>query len=251
MKEQTGRVIILDIETAPNLGYIWGKWEQNVIEYTKEWYMLGFAYKVLGEKRVHSWMLPDFPGYDRAKTDDRKLCAKLWEVLDDADVVIAHNGDAFDMPKSNARFLAHGMTPPSSYKTVDTKKVAKRHFRLNSNKLDDIGNYLGVGRKLKHDGFETWTGCMAGDRKAWALMRKYNVQDIALLESIYLKLRPWMTNHPNMSVFEGRNSCPACKSTNIQSRGFTITKTGRTRRWQCQDCGYWSLGKTEAFVTIR
>jgi hypothetical protein len=33
----------LRLETAPNLGYVWGKWEQNVIDFKKSWYVLSFA----------------------------------------------------------------------------------------------------------------------------------------------------------------------------------------------------------------
>lgn len=125
------KVLIYDIETRPNTGYIWGKWEQNVIEYTEEWSMLCFAYKWLGSSKTHVVALPDFPGYDPNVVDDFDVVEKLHDLFDQADVVIAHNGDSFDQKKTHARFVYHNMTPPSPYKQIDTKKVAKRYFNFN------------------------------------------------------------------------------------------------------------------------
>jgi DNA polymerase elongation subunit (family B) len=238
------KVLVFDIETAPNLAYVWGKYEQNVIDYEREWYMLSFAYKWLGEKTTRVCSLPDYKNFKKDKTDDKALVTELHKLFDQADVIVAHNGDQFDIRKSNARFVVHGLTPPSSYKTVDTKKVAKRYFNFNSNKLDDLGNLLGLGRKLKTGGFDLWLGCMGGDMKAWKLMCTYNKQDVVLLEEVYLKLRGWMTNHPNMNVTEGTlHNCPVCHSHRLQARGYSVTRASQFKRYQCQDCGGWSRGE--------
>ncbi len=133
------RVLIFDIESAPNLGYIWGKYEQDVLSYVKEWYMLSFAFKWLGEEKTHVFGLPQYPLYKKDKMNDKQLVESLWKLFDEADIIIAHNGNSFDIKKSNARFIFHGMKPPSPYKSIDTKLVAKRSFNFNSNKLDDLG----------------------------------------------------------------------------------------------------------------
>lgn len=247
------RIAFIDIETAPSLGYVWGKWEQDVIQFTKHWYILGFAVKWFGAKGVETVMLPDFRGYESHKEDDSKLVKELWKVFDEADVIVAHYGDGFDVPKSNARFVAHGLPPPSPYKTIDTKKVAKRYFRFDSNKLDEIAQYLKLGKKLPTGGFETWQGCMTGDKKAWAKMREYNAQDVVLLEKIYLTLRPWMTNHPNLNIYDEQDmACPICKSKKLQRRGYRVTTVGKRQSYQCQSCGGWSQGAmTGARVAIR
>jgi DNA polymerase elongation subunit (family B) len=242
------KIALLDIETAPNLGWVWGKWEQNVIDFKEYWYMLSFSTKWLGEKETKTYKLPDFRGYASHKEDDSKLVTKLWGVLDEADIIIAHNGDKFDIKKSNARFISHGLQPPSPYKTIDTLKIARRNFAFTSNKLDDLGHYLGVGRKLPHTGARLWLDCMRGVPEAWTKMAKYNAQDVNLLERVYLKLRPWTSTHPDLSSYSKKNECPTCGGTNLQHRGHNVTKTGRRDRFQCMDCGSWSSGLKHTLV---
>ncbi len=238
------KIAIIDIETAPSLGYVWGKWEQDVIDFEKSWYILSFAVRWLGEKTTRVYALNDFSLYKKDKENDLMLVKKLWEVFNEADVIIAHNGDKFDIKKSNARFLAHGITPPEPYKTIDTLKVAKKYFKLDSNRLDDLGQYLGVGRKAQTGGFKLWRDCMLGDNSAWRKMKDYNKQDVNLLNDVYLKLRPWMTNHPNMNILNGtQKACPICTHGKLTKRGFRITVLGKKQSYQCNGCGGWSVGK--------
>ena len=154
-------------------------------------------------------------------------------------MVIAHNGDQFDIKKLNARFIYYGMTPPSPYKTVDTLKVARRYFAFNGNKLGDLGPHLGLGEKVKHTGFDLWLGCLNGKPEAWELMKTYNRQDVVLLEKVYNKFLPWIRNHPNMGMWKENTVCPKCGSRNITSRGWAITTVSRFRKFACNDCGGW------------
>lgn len=240
------KILFLDIENSPNLGYVWGKYEQDIIAFNKEWYMLSFSYKWLGEKTVKCFSLPDFSGYSKDKTNDKKLVTELWKLLDSADIVVGHNLDRFDLRKTNARFFAHDMLPPSPFKTVDTYKVAKKHFFFNSNKLNDLSK---VGKKVDTGGFGLWLRCMAGDKEAWKLMVKYNKQDIVLTEQLYYELRPWITNHPNLNVLdETIKNCPACGSDKLQRRGFRITRNGKKQAFQCSDCGAWGQGTKNLLV---
>ena len=94
---------------------------------------------------------------------------------------------------------------------------------------DDLGAFLGVGQKVKHGGFVLWLGCMKGDPKAWALMKKYNRGDVDLLERVYLKERPWITNHPAIRP-RGESVCPHCQSRRLRSGGWTISRAGRKPR---------------------
>lgn len=232
------KVLLFDIETMSNLGFIWGKYEQNVIQYKKEWYMLSFAYKWLGDAKTHVLSLPDFGTYEYDLEDDFELVRALWELFDEADIIIAHNGASFDIKKSNAKFIEHGLPPPSPYKVIDTKLVAKRYFNFNSNKLDDLGNILGLGRKIDTGGFDLWLGCASGDMKAWKKMCDYNKQDVILLEQVYLKMRGWMVNHPS---FHENGTCDHCGKSNLQKRGYGIRGNGtKVQRYQCQDCAAWS-----------
>lgn len=160
-----------------------------------------------------------------------------------ADAVIAHNGLRFDFKWANREFIFHGLTPPSPYKPIDTLSIAKAKFNFNSNKLDDLGDYLGVGRKMKHEGFGLWKKCMAGDKRAFKKMVAYNKQDIILLESVYLKLRAW-GSHPllNFGII-----CPTCGSKNVIKRGFIRVVGGRKQRYQCE-CGRWLLSNKKEKV---
>lgn len=234
------KILIFDIETSPNLGYIWGKYEQNVIEYNHEWYMLCYVAKWLGNKKIIKSKLNDFPNYKKDMMNDKHVVKTLWKLFDEADVIIGHNGDRFDIKKSNARFAYHGLPPPSQYKTIDTLKVARKYFKFNSNKLDDLGQLFGLGKKLPHEGFQLWKKCMFGDKKAWNKMIRYNIQDVKLLEKLYLKLLPWIGNHPNFGLYMGKEYvCPKCGSEKLQKRGFHYTKSQIYQRIQCQDCMGW------------
>jgi len=233
------KVLIYDIETMANLGYIWGKYEQNVIKYEKEWYMLCFAYKWLDEKQTHVIALPDFKTWKKDKTDDKELITTLWKLFNEADIIIAHNGNSFDQKKSHARMLVHGLTPPAPYVQIDTKLVAKRYFNFNSNKLDDLANILGLGRKLDTGGFELWLGCASGDAKAWKKMKTYNRMDVILLEKVYLKLRGWI-KPVRTAIKDAKCSNTDCGSTHLQRRGVEKRTNGvEVTRVQCQGCGKW------------
>lgn len=236
------KTLFLDIETAPNLGYTWQKYETNVIEFVKERYMLCFTVKWLDENKYYTYGLPDFADYAKDPTNDKALMTKLWDFVNEADVIVAHNGDSFDIKIMNTRFIVNGFTPPSPYKTVDTKKEAKKRFGFNSNSLNDLGRLFGFGKKLDTGGFKLWTDCMAGDLDAWKKMKKYNKIDVALLEQVYLKLRGWMKSHPNVSVTLDRTCCQVCGSNNTQKRGFSFTKLTKYQRIQCMDCHSWSQG---------
>lgn len=232
------RVLLYDIETTPNLGYIWGKWEQNVIEFKEQWYLLCFAYKWLGEKRTHVVALPDFDLYKKDPKNDYEVVKRLHELFSEADIVIAHNGDSFDQKKSHARMLVHGFAPPSPYRQIDTKKVAKKYFNFNSNSLNDLADTLDIGEKAETGGFKLWLGCMSGVKKAWDTMKRYNKQDVVLLEQVYLKMRGWITPHPAMNLLEGNlESCPNCAGTNLRKNGFYANKVTTVQVWNCRDCG--------------
>jgi len=239
------KVLFFDVETAPNIGYTWEKYETNVIEFLKERYMLCFTVKWLDENRAHTFGLPDFSDYKKDKTSDKSLVLKLWEYINEADIIVAHNGDSFDVKVMNTRFIVNGLTPPAPYKTVDTKKEAKKRFGFSSNSLNDLGNVLGLGKKLSTGGFKLWKDCMEGKQDAWKKMKKYNKIDVLLLEQVYLKLRPWMKTHPNVAVCIDRAACQACGSTNTQRRGYSFSKFTKYQRIQCTSCGSWSQGPVE------
>lgn len=228
------KVLFYDIETMPNLGYTWGKYEQNVLSFKKERELLSFAYKWQGKASVRCMTR-------EGEKTDKGLVKALRSLLSKADIVVAHNGDQFDAKIAKARMIYHGLKPLKKLCSVDTKKAAKSYFQFNGNGLNDLGQFFGLGKKMAHQGFDMWLGCMADDPKAWATMASYNKQDVVLLEKVYDKLKPWIENHPNFSIFfrGDRSGCPSCGSITVNREGLAYLQTGARQRMSCRDCGHW------------
>jgi DNA polymerase elongation subunit (family B) len=233
------KIVTLDLETAPNTSYTWGKYDQNVIAFLKEGYLLSFAYKWFDEKTTHVIGLCDMKGYKKDLSDDKELTKALWKIFDEADVIIAYNGRKFDIRKANARFAIHGLPPPSPYKVIDPLPTVRRVFKFESNKLDDIGEYLGLGRKIETGGFKLWLGCMNNDTPSWNKMKKYNKQDVVLLEKVYQTIRKWDDKHMKLHF---DNLCGVCGSSDVQWRGeYRTTQKKRGKRFQCKLCQSWGI----------
>lgn len=233
------KILIFDIETAPLKGYFWRLWKENIgySQLIDEWYMLTWAAKWLDEDEV----IFDSNHLHGDMQNDEHILNNLHGLLDSADIVVAHNGNRFDIPKVNARFIQAGLEPPSPYKRIDTFQVAKRQFGFTSNRLDSIADFLGIGRKLNTGGFKLWERCLNDEVEAFEEMVEYNIQDVLLLEEVYKRMRPWIPNHPNVANIESKEfACPKCGSENLQRRGFSYTQAGKYQRYQCVSCGGWS-----------
>lgn len=237
-------ILLFDLETAPNLGFTWGKYDQNVIKVVRPWYVLCAAYQWVGRQKSPQVIAqPHFDDhYANHPHCDLMVVEQMWELMDQADIIVAHNLNKFDLKKINARFAHHKLGPPSPSKPVDTLQVARRAFAFNSNRLDDLGQELELGRKVTHEGFGLWESCMNGDEAAWRRMIRYAKQDVALLHELYLELLPWMPdNSPNLATIDGRpDACPRCgRNEGFQARGWRHTKTCTYRRFRCNACGYY------------
>lgn len=238
------KIALFDIETAPSLGYFWGKlYETDIIKVHSPWYMLCFSYKWLGTGRVHTHSLRDYPNYRRNLEDDRKLVGDLHRLFDEADILVAHNGDRFDIRKSNAKFLRYGLKSPSHYRSIDTLKIARKHFLFESARLDALGQYLGFGGKRPTTGFDLWQRVMKGEDKAWKQMEAYNRRDVELLEKVFNKLWPYASTGPNLAVYNNGDGCPRCQSTRVQGNGTRATNTRLYHRMRCLDCGHGFVGE--------
>lgn len=232
--------MILDIETAPNIAYVWGAFKQNVgadffIEPT---YMMSCASKWLGEDEI-------FYEDTQHQTEDQ-LLEHVVGKLDEADFVVAHNGARFDLPRIRGRCLVNGVKPYSPVKVIDTLLIARREFGFTMNSLKYLAKILGCEDKSSHakfPGFELWLECLKRNPEAWAEMKAYNIQDIVTLEEIYIMMRPYSSTHVNVNTGDEDNeelSCTRCGSHNLHKRGFYHTNVAKNQRYQCQDCGAWS-----------
>lgn len=231
------KILFLDLETSPNLAHVWGLWNQNVaitqIERSTE--VMCFGARWNGEKKVI---------FKSVHHDGKKeMLDSLWELVNEADVLVGWNSQSFDSKHIKRELLENGYTPPSPYKELDLMRVVRSQFKFPSNKLDYVSQKLGVGAKVKHSGFELWLGCMAGDAKAWAEMKKYQIQDVNLLIDLYEKLLPWIKNHPNRALHDDiPDGCPNCASQLMERRGYSYTSTSKYQRYQCKNCGKWTKG---------
>lgn len=239
MQRKEPKILIWDIESSPILGWTWGMYEQNVISIEQDWKMLTVSWTWFGSGEYHVKQLCDFKGYKKGDLDDYTLSAFVRDLLNEADYSIAHNGNAFDVKKVNAKFAEHSLVPPAPHTQIDTLMVARRNMKMSSNKLDYLGEILGVGRKVKHQGFDLWLGCMAGDRSCWEKMREYAEQDVRLLESVFERLLPWIKGL-NYGHFAGGFVCTNCGSENLTQGGRYKSQTTATAAWLCNDCKTWN-----------
>lgn len=235
----TAKILFIDIETSPEKVYTWGRWQQNVspIQVLEQSQLLCFSYKWYGEKgKAKNVAMQDY--------DEGSVVAEAHELLDEADIVVAHNAWGFDVKMLNRFFIQYGLTPPSPYKIIDTLRVAKAEFKFPANSLKSLGQSLSLRQqKLSNDGFGLWTGCMADDPKAWKQMIKYNNMDVDSMIELYDRFKPWIRNHPNLAMYGEKPLlkpvCPKCASNKIQWRGYHSTQTQRYHSFQCNKCGGW------------
>lgn len=231
------------------LGYVWGLWDNNVAlnQIHTDWYILSWAAKWLGAEDV---MYMDSRGAKNIE-NDKPLLKRLWQLLDEADIVVTQNGKKFDQKKVFARFVLNGMQPPSSFKHIDTLLLAKKHFAFTSNKLEYMTEKLNKKyKKLKHKkfpGFELWSACLAGKPAAWKEMEKYNRHDVLALEELYRILQPWDST-VNFNLYnDGTEHVCKCGSTDHKKQGWFYTQVSKFQRYRCYECGAETRDRVNAF----
>lgn len=236
------RIVLWDIETTHNRVAVFKLFGEDYISpenIIQERYIVCASWKALGARSADAVsVLNDPKRFKKDPCDDYHVCKTLHDVLSNADVIVAHNGDKYDIKFTEARMLFHGLSPLPTIPSIDTLKVAKGRFLFNSNKLDYLGNFLKVGRKKPTTG-GLWLRVIQGDIAAIKEMVSYNKQDVDLLERVFLKLRPYVANHISRQLFGQMAGCPRCGSTKVQSRGVHRATTRTYQRFQCQGCGGW------------
>lgn len=234
------KILLLDIETAPNVAFVWGLFKENIPlqRLVDSGYVLCWAAKWYGGDEIM---------FDSIfKSKPRVMLKRIHALLEEADAVVHYNGNSFDIPTLNKEFLLNRITPPSPAKQIDLLLTARSRFRFVSNKLDYVAQALGVGKKHKTAGFELWVKCMNKDPEAWAEMETYNKQDVALLEEVYEVFKPWIKNHPNVGLYLQDHDyvCPVCAGSSLAKRGFAFTANGKYQRYLCKSCGHWSRDRS-------
>lgn len=242
-------VWIIDIETSPLLAFVWGRHDQNIglNQIKEEWNIMAWAAKRLGDKACKTQYKDQ---RDSLFQNDKDILGGLWKILDEADVIITQNGQNFDAPKLNARFIMNGMNPPSPYKHLDTYQIVRKVAKFTSNSLEYLtGKLCTRYKKLSHKKFPgmlLWTECLKGNKKAWDEMKRYNIHDVLATEEFYNKIRAWAPDSmPNTFFVEDpAKECGRCGSTGkMQRRGERVNNKTRYTRYQCQGCGKWQTGE--------
>ena len=244
------KILLIDIECSPLLVYTWDIFNTYITpeQIAVDWFILCYAYKWLGNEDCFTVSPLDFGQKMSDATIEHKMLLGLYDLLDSADIVIAHNGDNFDFKKINAKFIEYKIPRPSPYKTIDTLKIAKKYFKMTSNKLDYLGKILNVGQKIKHLGLDLWKGCMHGDEKSWNTMLEYNIRDVELLEDIYLTIRHWHKSHPNVAMYMSGETpkCYICGHSNLQEEiGVAHALSYSYTMYRCLNCGTLQRNKTK------
>lgn len=235
---KSAKILVFDIETSPTKAYVWGKWKQNVndCQLLDEWFMLTWSAKWLFKNEVLNAKLTPCEAINQ---DDKRISQSIWKLLDEADILIGHNINKFDIKKLNTRFLIHGLPSPSSFLTIDTLVHARKSFAFHSNKLDFLAQKLGVGKKVNHAGFEMWAKCLEGDEDSLNKMSEYNDGDIFINEEVYLKIRPFIRPHPNLSLFIDTDNivCPSCEHNELEYISEYATYANIYSEYRCKRCG--------------
>ena len=236
-KSLPAKVLVFDIETSPLIVYTWSKWQQNIQDddIIQDWSILCFSAKWLFNNKTISFKMTDD---ELSEMDDSRLALELWKLLDEADIVIAHNGMKFDIKKCNSKFIENRLGLPSHYQVIDTLLHARKRFAMTSNKLDFLAKKLGLGGKMETPK-GMWRDVLSGDVKAYNKMMKYCNQDVKVLEDVYVEMRPYIQPHPNIGLFSEEEGlkCTCCASTNLKDTGrFYNTTVNQFKIFRCNDC---------------
>lgn len=243
------KLLHLDIETSPAVVQVWSLFNQNISvdQIIKPTSVLCFTAKWHGSKE-----LLYHKSTHQAGREFDKMIRAAHRLLSEADAVCHYNGCSFDIPRLNQEFLKAGMPPPPTIPQIDLKKVVMSKFGMVSSKLAFVGPYLKIGEKVRNEGWPLWDGCLKGDADAWTKMEEYNKGDVLLLERLYIKVLPWIENHPNMNLYvdDVDPVCPNCGSPRLQSRGEHKAATYIYARYHCQECGRWCRARGRKKTTM-
>jgi uncharacterized protein YprB with RNaseH-like and TPR domain/predicted RNA-binding Zn-ribbon protein involved in translation (DUF1610 family) len=228
--------LFFDIETSPNIGLFWeAGWKKN-IDYSniiKERAIICICYKWEDEKVVNEvhW---------DTKQNDKALLEKFIKVANLADELVGHNGDRFDLAWVRTRCLYHKIDMFPKYTTIDTLKVARQSFKFNSNKLNYIADFLGLGQKIKTE-FGLWKDIVLHkDKVAMDKMIKYCKKDVILLEQVFKTLKNHIPAKTHYGVIFGgdRGSCPECGSDQLVVNNKVVRASGIKKiQYRCKTCG--------------
>lgn len=250
------KILLLDIETAPGEYYSWSR-EPNYLPpemMIKDWSILCWSAKWLFSPEIMGESVTPREAVDRT---EGSILEKLWGLMNEAHIIVTQNGDKFDLKKINSKLIKHGYPPPSNYASVDTLKTAKDRFGNTYNSLEELGReFLGVEEGKIKMNMSDWKRCVRGNEQREYLekMLTYCKNDVApLLEDVYLVMRPWIKNHPNLNLYTNHDDhiCPKCASTNLNWAEEYRTPQGWWMGFRCLQCGSLGRGNSQKLHRVK
>jgi hypothetical protein len=241
----TPKVLAIDVETSPHLGYFWdtrGVWiaDEQIIDHS---HVICFAAQWEHERDKGDRGVKFYSEFHHGPD---KMYRAMFDLLSEADILLHFNGARFDEKKMQGEFAERQMGKPAPSQRIDLYQTARSQFGYNSNKLDDLLARFGLRRKVRHEGIKLWIDCHRGDPKAWARMRRYNKGDIPVLFALKDHILPWIKGMPNAALYaDGVDGmCPAvgCGSLDTVKEGRAYSKTRIYQRYHCKNCGTWFQG---------
>ena len=224
IQNNQGKVLIYDIETSYNIGKFWRTGYNlniNPGDIIHERAIICISYKWLGEDQVYSLT------WDKNQCD-KFLLEQFIPILDEADMIVAHNGDRYDLKFIKTRALKHNLKMLINYKQFDTLKVAKAKFMFNSNKLDYISKFLGAEGKISTE-MKLWDDIILRKcPKAMIEMLTYCEEDVRQLEIVYNALVSWENPKFHIGVMNGgtKQTSPITGNVNIEQVKQMTTNSG-------------------------
>lgn len=249
---RSSRILLLDIETLPGEYYAF----DPKVEYLsadkriKDWSISCYAAKWLFEPEIMGEVVTPKEAFDR-KEDS--ILGGIWKLMDQAHIIVTQNGVRFDIKKLNSKLIKAGYAPPSKYLNVDTLLTARSVFGFSYNNLNELARELGIGDEKIKMTFPDWSNCLTNDKSAKSAleyMLTYCKKDVApMLEDVYLRMLPWMHDHPNLGVYTNHDAdvCPRCESQDLQWGLEYPTPQGLWEGGRCNSCGAIWRGKGKTY----
>lgn len=229
------KILFLDIETSLIEGRFFRIFNENIDPnlISKDYTILSWSAKWIGKEKVYF--------KSTQKDSEKTILLKLKELMEQADILVGHNIDKFDLKRIVTRMHKNNIKPVHRKKTIDTLKIARKYFSFTSNKLEYLAIFLDVdAKKLTHrmfSGKSLWLECMLGNKKAWKEMKQYNKMDVVVLEKVYKKIMPW-TKGKEADFVKYTQKCQ-CGSTDFMKNGHAFDRAdGVYKRFVCKECGY-------------
>lgn len=234
VKQRELRTLIIDLERVPGVcraydakvNYI------NKAMWEEDTRTICWSAKWIGEKATEFASVWD--------QDDDYVASRSFELIDEADLVMTYYGKGADIPWLVQQWAKRGLGEPTGLdgKQIDLYKTVRGMKLTAGNSLDSACRFFGVQSKVDKYDFRVGDAAVAGDPKAQARIRRYNIGDIRATEALYWPLLPHIKPHPHVApaAYMEQMCCPRCASTNVARDGLYTPGVYVYAAYRCHTC---------------